>query len=287
MRHEALKAAIRWSGALVLALVLAAAPASAPAYSRDGKEDGNEVEEQLQRINTQLMELQTKEFDLTMKIQQAQQKAQQGLEDPGKATQQLAQGKRSRELMRYKAVLVASAQKVQQFDRRMLPLLKQAKGLQKKQNQVEKPVQVMIDQTVARVEAKHRGNLEKIARFYKQAAEHGQALRIYREIYSMIPEAERDKNEDLVKSIGDLYAKGGNPKGALNFYNKIFEAKKPKDRYKDKNLAKTVAELHVKTGNGRAALAIYRGLLDQIPNDKKHKGEREGILKKINALTSR
>ena len=285
MRHEAERPAVRLLGALVLGLLLAAAPAVTLAYSRD--DDGDEVSEQISRINEKLMELQTQEFDLTMKIQQAQTQAQKGLEDPGKATKQLEEGKRSRELMKYKAVLMASAQRVQQFDRRLVPLERQVQVLQKKQDKVAKPMQAMIDQTAARVQAKRRGNLEKVARFYEQAAEHRQALRAYLQVYSMIPENERDKNEDLIKSIGELCRKAGDPKRALTFYNKIFEAKDPKERYKDKKLAEKVADLHAQVGNGRAAVTIYRGMLDHIPNDQKHKGEREKIMKKINQLGGR
>ncbi len=285
MRHEAEGPAVRLIGALVLALLLAAAPAVALAYARD--DDGDDISEQIARINEKLMALQTHEFDLTMKIQQVQQQAQKGLENPGNATKQLEQGKRSRALMKYKAILVASAQKIQQFDRQMAPLVKQVQALQKKQDKVAKPVQAMIDQTAGRVQAKRRGNLEKVARFYEQAAEHRQALRAYLQVYSMIPENEQDKNEDLIKSIGELCRKAGDPKRALTFYNKLFEAKDPNQRYKDKKLAEKVADLHVQNGDARAALTIYRKMLDHIPNDEKHKGEREKIMKKINQLGGR
>jgi hypothetical protein len=271
----------------MLALVLVAAPATALAYSRDDNDDADEIEKQLDKINKQMMTLQTQEFDMTMKIQQAQQQAQQGLEDPGKATKQLQDGKRSSALLKYKAVLIASARQVQQFNRRILPLLKQVQMLQKKQGDAPKPVQAMIDQTAARVQAKHLANLEKIAQFYEKAAEPRQALRIFLQVYGMTPEKERDKNHELIKTIGNLYDKAGNPKAALAFYSKIFEAKDPKERYKDKKLAEKVADLNAKAGNGRAAITIYRGMLDHIPNDQKHKGEREKILKKINQLGGR
>ncbi|MFO8015446.1 MAG: hypothetical protein R6X20_19350 [Phycisphaerae bacterium] len=287
MRHEAEVPAIRVSKALMVALALVAAPAATLAYSRDDKDDAEEFEKQLDQINRQMMNLQTQEFDLTMKIQQAQQQAQKGLEDPGKATKHLQEGKRSTALMKYKAVLVASARKVQQFDRRLLPLLKQVQVLQKKQDQAPKPVQAMIDQTAARVQAKHLANVEKIAQFYEKAAEPRQALQAYLQVYAMTPEKERDKNEELHKTLAELSAKAGNLKAALTFYNKIFEAKKPKERYKDKKLAEKVADLHVKTGNARAALTIYRGMLDHIPNDKKHQKERQKIQNKINQLGGR
>jgi hypothetical protein len=287
MRHAAEVPAIRFVRALVLALVLVAAPAAALAYSRDDKDDGDEIEKQLDKINQQLMNLQTQEFDMTMKIQQAQQQAQKGLEDPGKATKQLQEGKRSTALMKYKAVLIASARQVQQFDRRMLPLLKQVQALQKQQDKAPKPVQAMIDQTAARVQAKHLANLEKIAQFYEKAAETRHALQMFLQVYAMTPEKERDKNEELIKTIGDLSDKAGNPKAALAFYNKIFEAKDPPERYKDKKLAEKVADLNAKAGNGRAAITIYRGMLEHIPNDQKHKDEREKILKKINQLGGR
>jgi hypothetical protein len=287
MRHEAENPAVRLLGTLVLALALVAAPTAVLAYSRDNGGDEDDIQQQLEQINQKLMNLQQQEFDLTMKMQQAQQQALQGVKEPGKATQHLQQGKRSSALMKYKAILIASARQVQQFNRRMLPLLKQVQALQKQQKKVSKPLQSMIDQTAARVQAKHQANLEKIGQFYEKAAEPGQALKVYRQVYAMMPEKEREKNQELIKTLGELYDKAGSPKAALAFYNKIFEAKGQKERYKDKKLAEKVADLHAKTGNARAAVAIYRGILDYIPNDKKHQKERDKFRKKIQALGGR
>jgi len=273
---------------LGLVLTLVVASPAALAYSRDGdNDDGSEIEQQLERINQQLMDLQSHEFDLSMGIAQAQQKAKKLLKEPAKATQHLAQGKHSRGLLRYKAVLLASAKQVQQFDRRFLPLLRQIEALQKRGDKASKQVQARIDQMADRAQAKHRSNLEKIARFHEQAAEWPQALRGFLQVYSMMPEKERTENKTLIKTIGSLYNKIKDYKGALKFYRNIFEAKGPKERYKDKRLAMTVADLYAKTGDAREAVLIYRRLLTLIPKDEKHQGERERLLKKISQLGGR
>lgn len=274
---------------LVLPLALAVASSAALAYSRDGDNDGEgtEIETRLERINQQLMDLQNQEFDLSMGIVEARQKAKELLKEPAKATQHLAQGKLSRDLLRYKAVLLASAKQTQQYDRRFLPLLRQIEALQKRGDKASKQVQARIDQTADRIQAKHRSNLEKIARFYEQAAEWPQALRVFLQVYSMMPEKERTENQALIKTIGTLYNKIKDFKGALAFYRSLFEAKGPKERYQDKKLAQKVADLYAKTGDTREALLIYRRLLTLIPKAEKHQGERERLLKKIRQLGGR
>jgi len=273
-----------WVG-VALAGLLLIVPQAATAYSRDGKEDdASEVEKQIAAINEKLMAMQNDEFTITMKISQAQQQAQQGLDNPGKAAEELAQGKRSRALLKYKAVLLAAAKQVMAMDRRLLPVLNQAQGLQRKRDKVPELLQGQIDSVVSRVQGKHRSNIEKMANFYEQAAEWGPALKAYTQVYQSMPEKEQAKNQELIQTIGDIYDKAGDPRKALAFYTKIWEAKPEKQRYGDKKLAEKVGDLYAKSGMKPQALGIYRTLHDKLPADDKGKKDRDRVLKKINEL---
>jgi len=284
MRHQAEIPVPGVLTALALALGLVAASAAAP----DSQiADGAKTEKQLERINQQFMDLLNQEFDIAVKITEARQKTRQLLKEPGKAEQHLAQGKESPGLLRYKAVLIASAKKVQAFDRRLRPLLRQVQALQKAQEKAPKPVRTRIDQMAARLQSKHRSNLKKVARLYEEAGEWQVALRALFRVYSRIPENERDKDRELIKTIRELLNRAGNPQQSLAFHKSLFEAKDPKERYENKGLAKKVADLYAKTGNARQALLIYRRLLDHIPNDERHQAEREKILKQIRHLGGR
>jgi len=280
--HHSARAGRLLAGLALLSLLLVAASA-ASAYSRDGKEDDeSEVEKQVMAINEKLMALQNNEFKITMKISQAQQQAQQGLKNPGNAAQELAQGKRSTPLLRYKAVLLAAAKQVEAMDRQLLPLLKQAQALQKHRDKAPKMLQTQIDSTLERVQSKHRSNLEKMANFYDQAAAWGPALKTYMQVYQSIPEKERAKNQELIKMIGDVYDKAGSPRQALAFYTKVWEAKPEKSRYGDKKLAEKVGDLYAKNGMTAQALEIYRTLHDKLPENEKGEKDRKRVLKKIN-----
>jgi len=275
---------LRLLAGLALGLAALASPGLAPAYTRDKEDDASDIEKQVESINEALMTLQDQEFSLTMQISQAQQKAQALLKNPGNASKELAQGKRSPGLLKYKAVLMASARQLQQFDRRLAPLMKQAQALQRNRDKAGEAVRAMIDSVTDTVQGKHRTNLEKIGNLYEQAAEWRPALAAYLQVYSSIPEAERAKNADLIKTIADLTDKVGDPKRALALFNRLFEQKKPEQRYKDTELAERVADLHAKTGNPQTALEIYRELYEHIPEDKKHEKDRNRVLKKIEEI---
>ncbi len=284
MRQNRAVPSRRLLAGLALGVALLAGAGHAAAYTRNAEDDASDIEKQVQRINESLMALQDQEFSLTMQISQAQQKAQALIKNPGNASKELARGKRSPALLKYKAVLIASARRLQQFDRRLAPLMKQAEALQRKRDQAGETVQAMIDSVTATLQGKHRTNLEKIGNLYEQAAEWRPALAAYLQVYSSIPKTQQTKNPDLVKTIADLYDKVGNPKQALSLFNQLFEKRKPEKRYKDTELAERVADLHAKTGKPQTALEMYRKLYEHIPEDKKHERDRKRVRKKIDEV---
>jgi len=242
------------------------------------------VEKQVAAIENQMMSLQEQELELSMKIMQAQQKANEGVENPAKAAEKLARGESGKGLRQYKVVMLSCARQLQAFDRKLQPLLKSVKALQRDREKAPEPLKARIDTVTARIESKRRTNLEKVAHTYKQCAEYRAALGIYLAIYRGIPAKERVKDTNLTETIGELYEKAGDLKNALVFYKTLFEAKDPKTRYADRKLGMKVASLYAKCGDKRSAVQLYRALFEALPRAKRTEKEGQELLKKIEEI---
>ena len=254
---------------LVLGAVLLCAPAAYLAAGEPKAEPDSElverIETQLESVESRMISLQEQEFTLTMQIMQAQQKAQQGLKEPGKAAEQLANGERGKALLEYKAVMISWAGQLQAFDGRLFPLQKTVAGLQRDRDKAPEVLRARIDAVAGRVEGKHRTNLEKIANMYEQVAEWRGALGIYLKMYKDIPEARRKTDWGMITKLADLYEKLGDNRNALLLYKGVLDAKKEKERFNDKNLCDKIGGLYSKMGDYRSALAIYKGHFETIP----------------------
>ena len=245
------------------------------------------LEKQIASIEDRMMSLQEEELNLSMKIMQARQKANEGVENPGKVAEKLAKGESGKGLRQYKAIMVSCARQLQAFGAKLQPLLKQVKALQPDREKAPEPLKARIDTVTARVESKHRTNLEKVAQMYEQCAEFRAALSINLSIYKSIPANQRAKEAVLIETIGELYNKAGDPKNALLFYKSLFEAKNPKDRYKDRKLGMTVAALYVKCGDKRSAVQLYQALLNALARDKRTEKEGKELQKKIEEIAGK
>ncbi|MBL7139424.1 MAG: hypothetical protein ISS74_00795 [Planctomycetes bacterium] len=266
------------------AAVLIGSAAGARAYTREGdtESESEEISKKIQVIDERLSALQQQEFALMGKIMEMQQKANSLVDDPSKVPGRLAKGDRSGDLMKFKAFIVASAQQVQRFDAQFLPLIKQVQQLQQKTQDAPEPIKVQVEGVASRVMGKHRTNLEKIANLYEQAGEWRPALAHYLQVYAMIPESERLKENELTESIADMYHRLGDYKHSLALYKALFEAKPEKQRYSDTKFAEKVADAFLQGGDPKTALEMYRQVHDKISDkDEKGKRERARILKKI------
>ena len=172
------------------AAVLAAMPAAARSEEA-GQGSTDKITQQIDSIQERLLSLQNDEIELSMKLMQMQQKALEGVENPGKAAEELAKGSTARGLGQYKATMIACAGQVQSLDRRLFPLLKSVQGLKREREDAPKEVQARIDDIANRVESKHRANMEKVAGMYEQVAEYKSALGIYLSIFKELTEADR------------------------------------------------------------------------------------------------
>jgi len=229
------------------------------------------IEKQVEAIESRMATLQEEELNLSVRIMQAQQKANEGLKEPAKVTERLAKGEGAKELRQYKAIMLSCAGQLQAFDGKLLPLLKSVKALQQDRAKASEALKARIDTVTARVEAKHRTTLEKVANLYERCAEWRAAFGIYSKLYGEIPEAERVKNTFMTEKMAELCDKVGDPKMSLLLYRTLFEAKSVKDRYKDKALGEKVAKAYERCGDFMSAYKVYKALLDAIPRDKQEK----------------
>ena len=277
---------------LLVSLALGlAVPVAMPSVSAAGEpatgpdaELQTRIEKQIKEIEDRMMSLQEQELELSMKIMQAQQKANEAIENPGKAAEKLAKGEMAGGLRQYKAILISCARQLQAFNQRLTPVLKSVKALGRDRAKVPDPLKARIDTLTARVESKHRTNLDKVAHTYKQCAEFRTALGIYLSLYKNMPAAERVKDNVLTENIGELYDKAGDPRKALLFYKSIFDAKPAKTRYTDRTLGMKVAALYVKCGDKRSAVGLYRALYEALPKDKRSAKEGQDLMKKIEEI---
>jgi len=229
------------------------------------------VEKQIESIESRMMLLMEEELNLSVRIMQAQQKANAGLKNPSKAAERLSKGEKASELRQYKAIMLWCVKQRQACNAKLLPLLESVKALQRDREKAPEALKARIDAVTARIEGKHRANMEKIANLYAQCAEWRTAFGIYSKLYSEMPENERVKNTVMTEKMMELCGKVQDPKSSLMLYRSLFEAKSVKDRYHDRKLGEKVAKAYEKCGDFRSAYRVYNALHDAIPRDKREK----------------
>jgi len=261
-----------WGAVLCAAALLFLAPwAVAEEKEANPQQAGavERVEKQLESIQSRMLALQEQEFNINLKVMDAQQRANKCVENPGNAASEIAKGGKNPKLREYKSIMLTCAQQLQAFDGKLAPLLKSLAALERDRAAVPDNVKARIDEVASRVRSKHRTNLEKIANVYEQTAEWRPALTIYLGFYKEKPEAERLKDRTLSEKIADLYDKSGDPRNALAIYKGLFEGKKPNERYNDRGLGEKLGDAYEKCGDLKAAFTTYKGLLDALPKDKR------------------
>ncbi len=254
--------------------VLSTLPARLTAEQPQGEAEAGltaRVEKQIESIESRMMSLQEEELNLSVKIMQAQQKANAGLKDPSKAAERLSKGEKATELRQYRAIMLWCAKQRQAGNAKLLPLLKSVKALQRDREKAPEALKARIDAVTARIQGKHGTNLEKVANLYERCAEWRAAFGVYSKRYGEMTENERVKNTFMTEKMAELCDKVKDPKRALLLYRSLFEAKSIKDRYRDRKLGEKVAKAYEKCGDFRSAYRVYKALHDAIPRDKREK----------------
>lgn len=248
----------------------AAAPDTPKGDAPKGKGDeasGDKLDKQLAGIADRLTELMNEDMNLAMSLMGMQQKANELVESPDKATEELSKGGATTKLREYKQVLLQSAQRLQALDAKYGVLQKTLKTLARDREHATTEQQARLDDLSNRLQAKHRANVEKIAVYYEKAAEPKVALQIFSEVYQATPEKQRDRA--LKERVGNLSDKAGNYKDAIAMFKSILDALPEKDRYRDRALGEKLGGLYEKAGDFKAALALYEAFLNAMPADKR------------------
>ena len=248
----------------------AAAPDTPKGDAPKGKGDeaaGDKLDKQLAGIADRLTELMSEDMNLAMNLMGMQQKANELVESPDKATEELSKGGATTKLREYKQVLLQSAQRLQALDAKYGVLQKTLKTLARDREHATTEQQARLDDLSNRLQAKHRANVEKIAVYYEKAAEPKVALQIFSEVYQSTPEKQRDRA--LKERVGNLSDKAGNYKDAIAMFKSILDALPEKDRYRDRALGEKLGGLYEKAGDFKAALALYEAFLNAMPADKR------------------
>jgi tetratricopeptide (TPR) repeat protein len=254
----------------VKAAAEAAAPDTPKGDAPKGKGDeasGDKLDKQLAGISDRLTELMNEDMNLAMSLMGMQQKANELVESPDKATEELSKGVVTPKLREYKQVLLQSAQRLQALDAKYGVLQKTLKTLERDREHATTEQQARLDDFSNRLQAKHRANVAKIAVYYEKAAEPKLALQIFSEVYQSTPEKQRDRA--LKERVGNLSEKAGNYKDAITLFKSILDALPEKDRYHDRALGEKLGGLYEKAGDYKAALALYQAFLNAMPADKR------------------
>lgn len=168
------------------------------------------LDRQLAAVQKKLDELREVESKLSMEIIQAQGKAAEGLDNPGKAEQMIREGKTSDALSRYRQIYAACAAKLGALDPRYAAvqnLLKPlAYDLERLKDDGYKSRVSDVEDSIWRA---RRANLERIAGIYSSIADYRTALAVYMKIYQSLPKDKRDEKdvETLKKTILSLKEK--------------------------------------------------------------------------------
>ncbi|MCX5673292.1 MAG: hypothetical protein NTU94_18410 [Planctomycetota bacterium] len=250
-----------------------------PAPKAKGEEPaGDKLDKQLAAISDRLTELMNEEMNLTMQLMSMQQRGNELVDNPDKATEELSKGAATPKLREYKQILIMSAQKVQALDGKYVALQKALKPLERERERATTEQKARLDELSARLQSKRRAILEKVAGYYEKAAEPKLALQLHAEIYQATPEKQRDRT--LKEKVGNLSEKCGNVKDAVAMFKGILDSLPEKDRYHDRPLGEKLGGLYEKIGDYKSALALYRACLDAMPADKRDtdgKGFRDRI----------
>jgi hypothetical protein len=168
------------------------------------------LDRQLAAVQKKLDELREVESKLSMEIIQAQGKAAEGLDNPGKAEQMIREGKLSDALNRYRQIYAACAAKLASLDPRYAAVQNMLKplsyDLERLNDDAYKSRVSDLEDAIWRA---RRANLERIAGIHSSIADYRTALAVYMKIYQSLPKDKRDEKdvETLKKTILDLKQK--------------------------------------------------------------------------------
>lgn len=192
------------------------APAVKPAPAAASHEETRKealrarIEKQLAAAQKKFDEVREAESKLSMEIIQAQGKAAEGLDNPGKAEQALREGKLTDALTRYRQIYAACTARLIALDPRYAAVENMLKPMSYDLDHLgDDSYRNRVTELGDSIWRARRANLERIAGIYSSIADYRSALTVYMKIYQSLPKDRRDEKdvETLKKTMMDLKQK--------------------------------------------------------------------------------
>jgi tetratricopeptide (TPR) repeat protein len=241
------------------------------------------IQGQVDSLRGRLNALRIEESQLQIAAMKAEWAAAQGLDHADQAAEKLAKGETAPELQRYRATVLRNAQEWQVFRNRFIRLAGALKPLERQRDALPGELQAEIDGLSARVSAKDRTLLLRMANLYEKVAEYRAAWAICASVYQDIPEDRRIGERALKEKMASLAEKCGDYRAAATLLKSILDVRPEKDRYNDRKLGERLGDLYVKSGAPREALDLYRRLYAAMPQQEREKNGA-GLHDKIAAI---
>ncbi|MBE3070326.1 MAG: hypothetical protein IMZ66_08830 [Planctomycetes bacterium] len=240
------------------------------------------LEKQVFAFEDRLDRLQIEESELQMATMKAEWAAARSLAEPGKAGEQMAKGALSPELRRYRDAVLRGVQQWQAFRGRFVRFAATVRPLEHQREGLPPRVRAKINNLLARVQAKDRSLLVKLANLYEKVAEYRSAMAARMTIYKAMPPDRRAGERAFTEKIADLAEKCGDYRTALTLIRSVVEARSEKDRYGDKRLGERLGDLYAQSGDPGSAFQAYKATFEAI-DEKSRYGER-GLGEKLGDL---
>jgi tetratricopeptide (TPR) repeat protein len=256
---------------------------STPNDAAPGKPTGPETPaERTQRLVTWIQDrlgaLQNEEIQLSMLEETNLARVVEKIDNADAAAENLFRGKLTPELTGYRQVLLTAVVQWQLLAARYVPVITQAKALDKSKASAD--LAPIIDQVQGRLQEKQRSLQEKVAALYQRAGDYRNAVKLYAALFQAIPVAKRPDEKKLLEKIADLYFKMEDNPNALAGYKLLFELTPEKDRYRDSGTGWRICEVLDRMKDYRNELQLLKALSEASPNEGRLKDKIRDVQKK-------
>jgi tetratricopeptide (TPR) repeat protein len=214
------------------------------------------LEKQVTDLEQKLTSLGVEEMDVALKTQGAMMKANEFLQDPKKAPEDIAKGRMTPELREYQKIMRACAHQWQVFDVKYTPVMGSIRALQRDKATAEfRPRLAALDE---RAQAKHRANLQRMAEYLERAGDTKIAIEIYGGLLQGLPEGQRAERRSLKEKIAGAYEQAGDFKRSLAAYKEVYEMAPKDGSPAHLNLMLKLAYIYDCNDDPKGALEMYR-----------------------------
>ena len=227
------------------------------------------LKKRIDEIDKKIVGLLEEEMDLKMGVMNAKQKGMQIVKDTDTAAKEIAQGRLTKPLRQYQAIMMACVRKYQQYDGKYVAFQNTLKGMERLR--AVKEVQKDLDGLYEQILTRRRSNMDQIAGLLEKAGDFKKAVEIYKKLRDLLP---KDKDHALERrtlqeKIGAAHESCEEYKKALAAYNVVYEAMSPAQRKDEINLRLKLGNLYSRTGNFKKSLTVFKAVKKDLKPGQK------------------